>query len=142
MLKLLIAIDGSAHAESAIETVANMAHAGMPIEVVLLNVRDAPAVDGDLPPVARAAIEAAQAKLQDHVLAEAEARALGCGLTLRAVTRAAGFAADEIARIANEHGVDQIVMGTHGRGPLGSLFLGSVAQRVVHLSTQPVLLVK
>jgi nucleotide-binding universal stress UspA family protein len=33
-------------------------------------------------------------------------------------------------------------MGTHGRSAAGSLFLGSVAQRVLHLSALPVLLVK
>jgi nucleotide-binding universal stress UspA family protein len=33
-------------------------------------------------------------------------------------------------------------MGTHGRGRLGSAVMGSVAQRVVHLSTVPVTLVK
>jgi nucleotide-binding universal stress UspA family protein len=33
-------------------------------------------------------------------------------------------------------------MGTHGRGAVGSLLIGSVAQRVVHLAKVPVLLVK
>lgn len=32
-----------------------------------------------------------------------------------------------------------IVTGTHGRSALGGLCFGSVAQRVVHLSTLPVL---
>jgi nucleotide-binding universal stress UspA family protein len=53
-----------------------------------------------------------------------------------------GEPAAEIVRLADERGVDQIVMGTHGRGAVVSLFLGSVAQRVVHLSKVPVLLVK
>jgi nucleotide-binding universal stress UspA family protein len=34
------------------------------------------------------------------------------------------------------------VLGTRGMGALGSFFMGSVAQRVVHLSKVPVLLVK
>ena len=52
------------------------------------------------------------------------------------------LAAQEILRVADERGVDQIVMGTHGRGMVGSLLLGSVAQRVVHQAKVPVLLVR
>jgi len=33
-------------------------------------------------------------------------------------------------------------MGTRGRGAVGSLLIGSVAQRVVHLAKVPVVLVK
>ena len=50
--------------------------------------------------------------------------------------------AQEIVRVAEERDVDQIVMGTHGRGAVGSLLLGSVAQRVVHQTKVPVLLVR
>jgi nucleotide-binding universal stress UspA family protein len=53
-----------------------------------------------------------------------------------------GEAAAEIVRAADECGAEVIVLGTRGRGSLGSLFLGSVAQRVVHLAAVPVLLVK
>jgi nucleotide-binding universal stress UspA family protein len=53
-----------------------------------------------------------------------------------------GDAGAEIARYAQEAGVDLIVMGTHGRGALGSLALGSVAQRVLAQCTTPVLLIR
>ena len=142
MLKLLIAIDGSGHAKRAIEAVATMVRASVPLEVTLLNVRELPVIYGELPVVSIDEIEMAQKKAQDDVLAEAEAMALGCGLKLRGSQRAVGWPADEIVRVANEHGVDQIVLGSHGRGTMGSLFIGSVSQRVVHLSQVPVLLVK
>lgn len=142
MLKLLIAVDGSEHAQHAIESVAKMARAGVPVEVVLANVRDTPLLYGEMPVISFEDVEAAQRKAQDQVLADAEQRALGCGLDLRSTQRAVGWPAAEIVRLAAEHGVDQIVMGTHGRGAVGSLFLGSVAQRVAHLSPVPVLLVK
>ncbi len=43
---------------------------------------------------------------------------------------------------ANEHGIDLIVMGTHGRRGLGQLFLGSVAEEIVRRSACPVLTVR
>ena len=142
MLKLLIAVDGSEHALRAIEAVAKMARAGSSLEVILANVRDIPRFYGEVLVVNIDQIEAAQKKVQDQVLADAEERALGCGLTVHSTQRAVGSPAAEIVRMAAEHGVDQIVIGTHGRGAVGSLFLGSVAQRVANLSTLPVLLVK
>lgn len=142
MLKLLVAVDGSGHAARAIEAVAKMSRSGVPLEAVLVNVRSLPVLYGDLPAASLDEIEATGRKDQDRLLAEAEAQTLGCGIALRATQRAMGLAAAEIVHVANEHAVDQIVMGTHGRGAMGSLFLGSVAQRVVHLSSQPVLLVK
>jgi nucleotide-binding universal stress UspA family protein len=50
--------------------------------------------------------------------------------------------AQEIARLAAELDCDLIVMGTHGRGRIAGLVMGSVAMKVVHLSTVPVTLVK
>lgn len=48
----------------------------------------------------------------------------------------------EIITFAQEEGVDLIVMATHGRTGLAHVFLGSVAEKVVHHSTIPVLTVK
>lgn len=48
----------------------------------------------------------------------------------------------EIVRYAMEHQIDLIVIGTHGRGPLGHMLLGSVAEKVVRKSPCPVLTVR
>ena len=48
----------------------------------------------------------------------------------------------EIVRYAAQYGIDLIVLGTHGRGPLGHILLGSVAERVVRTAPCPVLTVR
>jgi nucleotide-binding universal stress UspA family protein len=47
----------------------------------------------------------------------------------------------EILKYANDHANDLIVIGTHGRGPLGHMVMGSVAERVVRKAPCPVLTV-
>jgi nucleotide-binding universal stress UspA family protein len=49
--------------------------------------------------------------------------------------------ATTILDVAEREGVDLIMVATHGRGGMERLFLGSVADRVVHHSTCPVLLI-
>ena len=141
-MKILIATDGSEHSQRAIEAAAKLARAAPRLEVVLLNVCDGPLLYGDLPQFDTEAIEVAQRKQQDTVLAAAQEQAKTSGLKVAATQRVTGLAAPEIVRVATECAVDQIVMGTRGMGAVGSLFLGSVAQHVVHLATVPVLLVK
>ena len=46
-----------------------------------------------------------------------------------------------VAYAADAH-IDLIVMGTHGRGPVAHLFMGSVAERVVRRAPCPVLTVR
>lgn len=53
-----------------------------------------------------------------------------------------GDPAQTIAQIAAELGCDHIVMGTRGHGAVAGLVLGSVAGKVLHLSTLPVTLVR
>jgi universal stress protein A len=50
-----------------------------------------------------------------------------------------GDPAEMILRVADEEGASLIVLGTHGRGPLGKLLLGSVADKVVRRAPCPVL---
>lgn len=53
-----------------------------------------------------------------------------------------GFAPPAIQGYAREHGIDLIVMATHGRGGLVRAALGSTADRVVRSGAAPVLLVR
>ena len=48
----------------------------------------------------------------------------------------------EILRYADEQAIDLIVMGTHGRGGMSHMLLGSIAERVVRRAPCPVLTVR
>ncbi|HLF79478.1 MAG TPA: universal stress protein [Dehalococcoidia bacterium] len=53
-----------------------------------------------------------------------------------------GGAAEEIGRVAAERGAGLVVMCTHGRGGLGRLLYGSVADAVLRHGATPVLLAR
>jgi len=141
MLNLLIAVDGSQHAARALEVAARLAKE-TEVRIALMHVREGVLYSGELPPFDFDAVERAQRHAQSVLLDAAEARARALGLTDVRKLSAVGLAAQEIVRMAAEQGVDQIVMGTRGMSALGGLLLGSVAQRVIHLSALPVLVVK
>ncbi|MGD9905201.1 MAG: universal stress protein [Vicinamibacterales bacterium] len=61
-------------------------------------------------------------------------------LRARLVTRT-GTPFLEIVRYAQQEAVDLIVMGTHGRGAMAHLMMGSVAENVVRKARCPVLTV-
>lgn len=142
MFKMLIAVDGSEHAKRAIEVAARLAQTCGKAEAVLVNVSESPRYYGELPPLDHDSILARLRAQQDALLDAALTQAHASGLESVTTESAIGSAAKEIVRIAQERGVDQIVMGTRGMNALGGLLLGSVAQRVVHLAGVPVLLVK
>jgi nucleotide-binding universal stress UspA family protein len=53
-----------------------------------------------------------------------------------------GSVAEEIIALAEALNCCQIVMGTHGRGALSELLMGSITLKVIHLAKIPVLLIK
>lgn len=142
MLKILIAVDGSERANHAIEAVAQMAHASIELEVLLLCVSPEPIFYGDYSAATIQQIEEDQKIQQNTILTNAMELARVHGLTVGETIRAYGVVANEIVRVAKDRQVDQIAMGTRGMGAVGNVLMGSVAQRVVHHSPVPVLLAK
>jgi nucleotide-binding universal stress UspA family protein len=57
------------------------------------------------------------------------------------VSTAVGPPVDRILAYVTAHEIDLIVMGTHGRGMVGHLLLGSVVERVIRRAAVPVLTV-
>lgn len=82
------------------------------------------------------AIESAEAHLQD--IADRLAKD---GVTATGVIKV-GNPVDEINRTIDEHKIDLVVMGTHGRTGIRHLMAGSITERVVRSSRVPVLTIR
>jgi nucleotide-binding universal stress UspA family protein len=143
-LRILVAIDGSEHSARTVKHVIRMKD-GMrqKLEVLLLNVQPPIPMknvlfDGRLSEVHR--LEEPLKQQGARELAPA-ATALGAAGVECQLHVEIGEPAPAIARFAKTHHCEMIVMGTRGMGAIASLFLGSVATKVVHLSPLPVLLV-
>ena len=86
-----------------------------------------------------------QKEIEDAARAELEKRTIDNDadpLPTRGVVVTSNAPAMTIVNYAKETGTDLIVMGTHGRGAMAHLFMGSVAERVVRLAGCPVLVVR
>lgn len=81
--------------------------------------------------------EAARARV-DELLIDSD----GTGPHTKPVIMTAASPAFAIIDYARDNGIDLIVMGTHGRGALAHMLMGSVAERVVRLASCPVLTVR
>lgn len=53
-----------------------------------------------------------------------------------------GPAAERLAEVAEQDGFDLVVVGSRGRNAVARIFLGSVADRLVHICKRPVLVVR
>lgn len=141
MLKILIPVDGSSYSERAVKQVLELADSGAKLAITLLSVQ-IPIASGHV----RMFIS------QDEVNSYHQDEGLAALANSRALLEAAGVpynyhiavgrVAETIVRFAREGNIDKIVMGTHGRGGLLELLLGSVAHEVLKNATVPVLLVK
>jgi len=121
-LRVLLPVDGSAVAQRAVEHVAKLGKAGG-MEVILLNVQ---------PPMPLYGMVRAYMLSSEYEAA--------CAAQARK-------ALDPAARLLKRKGIAHktdiaYVMGTRGQGAVGSLLLGSVASKVIHLAKVPVTLVK
>ena len=91
---------------------------------------------GAAAPIVSDLLEKWQADAERHL----DQVSLGGVATVRALR--VGHAFMEIVRYATDNAIDLIVMGTHGRGPVRHLLLGSVAEKVVRKAPCPVLTVR
>lgn len=132
---ILVAVDGSADAATALDRAIELArdqHARLTLVTVV------PPVTGvvALTPASAQQVTLARESCE-RILRDATERVpQDVGVETRLLE---GPAAKRIVECVRACGHDLVVMGSHGRGRLGSAILGSVSQQVVHHSPVPVL---
>ena len=148
LFRILVATDGSRSASTAVRFAARLASTIPRARLVILTVSTLAADLGLTPPGfvraldLRPALDRADRRAAEKILHDAARQArLGTRATLRYYKPARRlFAADAILEEARREGADLIVLGRTGRA-LGDVIMGSVAQRVLALSSRPVVLV-
>lgn len=140
-MKILLAIDGSEISLRAVKHVIALAKQLSVPPTVLLTCVDPPLLQG------AAAKMGATAVARYH---QENFEGMSQGAR-RALTRAklafedhqhVGEAASTLLAVAKKQRVDQIVMGSHGNGPIRGMFLGSVSAKVIANATVPVTIVR
>lgn len=136
---ILVAIDGSGHANKAMRYAGNLAKT-YDATLALL------AVDG-LRPLKGALAELAHSEdlgrqdVFERILSSARIMADVHASTRVTETSRKGDPADEILEEAKRIGADLIVVGGRGLGAYAELLLGSVSRKVLHLAKVPVMVV-
>jgi nucleotide-binding universal stress UspA family protein len=134
--RIVLAVDGSEPAQRAVLVAADIA-SKYGSEVIVVHVAEQQLGLGG--PIAYDTTEEATRDADDA------ARSLkDLGVSARAEARAAlaGRAAQEIMDVAASEDAGLIVMGSRGMSDWEGLLVGSVAHKVVHLSSVPVLIVR
>jgi len=143
MMKILMAVDGSKQALKAVDSLighADWFKQAPEIELVTVHL--------PVPKLPRMRLVVGKSQLERYYQEEGDA----CLAAARKKLESAGVAcksrilvgrpAETIAAHALRYGCDLICIGTHGRGPLGNVVLGSVAMRLAQIARVPVMLVR
>jgi nucleotide-binding universal stress UspA family protein len=145
--KVLVAVDGSENALRALGFALDLAEK-YAASVLILNVFQLPAVstspnDPLVYSSSRAAFIKDLQKVHEETLAKAvdEAKRLKPDLEIAAELRT-GEPAAQIVEAAKEGSFDVIVVGHRGLSRLSEVFLGGVSERIAHLASCAVLIVK
>jgi nucleotide-binding universal stress UspA family protein len=130
---VLVATDGSPDAEQAVESAIDLASA-FDATVHGLYVVDATFTRNQM---IEDILEAEGKKALD----ELEAMVVAAGLDSK-TTIIGGEPHEAIVDYASDHGLDVIVLGSHGKGAIERTFLGSVSERTIRTADRPVLVTR
>jgi nucleotide-binding universal stress UspA family protein len=143
---LLVPIDGSGLADKAIDgSIALAKQLGATITAFTAEPPPPLPTEGQSTLIVAAQREQHAARTEHHardVLARFAERAGAAGIEFSGHHVTTAGIDDAIARAADEHGCDMIVMATHGRGAWGELVFGSHTKSVMVRSKLPLLVLQ
>ncbi|MDO8735901.1 MAG: universal stress protein [Thermoleophilia bacterium] len=149
---ILVATDGSPRSEKAADAaimLAQSCNAKLHVLSVVDSGKPRTAMDFDLDvgeeikednPEISDEYEEGRMKPEQQFVSAVSKKASDAGLEANGIVRV-GRPAEEILNVAKENSCDMIVVGTHGRGPIATAVMGSIATKVIHAGTTPVLVV-
>jgi nucleotide-binding universal stress UspA family protein len=136
--KILVPLDGSDLAEAALETAIDILTEHPATTLLLVRAAEAMRPPGSSPTEEKLrAVREAECYLNGVAAGLRE-----CGITGVRTAVWYGPAAPTIVEAAAVEKVDLIIMTSHGRGGIGRLIFGSVAESVLHGTRTPILLVR
>jgi nucleotide-binding universal stress UspA family protein len=137
----LIPFDGSDHSLRALDLAIQEAKARLDApRLLLLNVQLP--LSGDITRfIDRNTVNDFHREAGEKILAATKERLESCGLE-HSQHILVGQVAHAIVEFADTKGCSMIVMGAHGHGSVSGLLMGSVATKVLHQTSLPVLLIK
>lgn len=149
---ILVATDGSPRSEKAADAaimLAQSCNAQLHVLSVVDSGKPRSAMDFDLDvaeeikednPEISDEWEENRMKPEQQFVSHVTDKASGAGIEAHGIVRL-GHPAEEIVSAAKENDCDMIVVGTHGRGPVATAVMGSIATKVIHDGSTPVLVV-
>jgi len=140
--KILAATDFSRHSEIVVQYAAEFARV-FDAEVLLCNVVGRPDILSQIPPGGEGYFPPNLEEIhEEQARTECENALKNSGISQGRVVVSVGSPFVEIIRLARTENVDLIIVGTHGRGAVAHMLLGSVAEKVVRKAPCPVLTVR
>ncbi len=140
MQRILVAVDGSPHSLKGVTQAAELAKmmgASLQLVYVLPPILLSPSIYGE----AIKKVEEGNRLQAEDVLRAATTVAAQAGVTAQTMT-ANGAPAEALADLAQDSQVWGIVIGAMGHSAVSRVLLGSVTDRLVHICSKPVLVVR
>lgn len=140
MKSILVAVDGSPHSLKAIAQAAELAkglEARLELVFVLPPILLSPSVYGE----AVKKVEEGNRLAAEEILGKAKKAAAEAGVEADTVM-ASGAPAEAIADLAKDERIWGVVIGAKGHSAVSRVLLGSVTDRLVHICSRPVLVIR